>query len=140
MSDPVRTFSELRVAVANQHRGTPILFMLKTTQLEEKNYGPKPPKSSSTIINVGYSKFFSKEHYMITYINISCIFDATTRFRTQELGIGAISPKYGESTALRRQVSGSKLHNLVGNTGCLISTLRSTSSPFIIYWFSCFLI
>jgi hypothetical protein len=49
-------------AVVNQHTGTSILFTWKTSQLERKNHGPKPPKFSPTIIKWGYNKFFSREH------------------------------------------------------------------------------
>ena len=36
--------------------------------------------------------FYSREHYNISYINISQMLD-TTRFEKQEVGIGTISPK-----------------------------------------------
>jgi hypothetical protein len=53
----------IAAAVVNQHTGIPILFTWKTSQLERKNHGPKPPKSSSfTIMKWGYNMFFSREH------------------------------------------------------------------------------
>jgi hypothetical protein len=49
-------------AVVKQHTEDTNPFTWKTSQLERKNHGPKPPKSSSTIIKWGYNKFFSREH------------------------------------------------------------------------------
>jgi hypothetical protein len=43
MSHPMLKFSEVRTAVANQHIGASILCMWKTSQLERRNYAPKPP-------------------------------------------------------------------------------------------------
>jgi hypothetical protein len=62
MSDSGLKFSEVRTTVANQHIEEPILFTWKNSQLERKNHGLKPPKSSSTIIKWEYNKFFSREH------------------------------------------------------------------------------
>jgi hypothetical protein len=57
-------------AVVNQHTRISILFTWKTSQLERKNNGPKPPKSFSTIIKWGYNKFFSREHWRISSTKI----------------------------------------------------------------------
>jgi hypothetical protein len=48
--------------VVNEHIETPVPFTWKTSQLERKNHGPKPPKYSFTIIKYEYNKFFYREH------------------------------------------------------------------------------
>ena len=97
-------------AQANQHTGTPILFTWKTSQLERKNYRPKPPKYSSTIIKWGYNSSSLE----------STRGSDTTRFGTQELGSGTISPKMVEQQLEGDKVVDLGLHNLVGRARCLI--------------------
>jgi hypothetical protein len=68
--DPVLRISEVGTTVANQYKGTTIIFAWKTFEIERKIQGPKLPKSFSTITRWAYYLFFSRECSRLSYIKM----------------------------------------------------------------------
>jgi hypothetical protein len=95
MSDSVLKFLEVGTAVANEHRGTPILFTWKTSKLERKKSQAKshpnmlPLLSNNGDVNIFFLLSSRGSHTS----RCTEILDASTRFGSRELRTRAISLK-----------------------------------------------